>query len=353
VIVGGIWDCFFFNDELDLLEARLLELSNFVDRFVLVEGDRTFSGAPKPLVFEENRERFDRWASKIVHLVARIDPTLTWEWDRENQQRAAMATYLAQAAPDDLILLGDVDEFPDRDSFEYLRSHRGPPLRLRLHHAVYFANWLLPRGWSNSTLAFRPDQLHEPMVRVQLGDFHREWDGYQEFQLDDAGLHASFLGGAQSVRRKLDAYSHQEYNDGRFTGAPHLERCLEYGIHFQGREVVRRLQRQELGPMLRRMSERPESAHFFNFRRPPMGSFRTRAYCGYTWLRARWAGMPEWLMRFLDRHERAVTGPGMPVFWLLDVALRLRRRLVPTPESSHGENLDDYIKNPPVVLTWR
>lgn len=39
-----IYDIFSFNNELDMLGLRLEILSPYVDYFVLVEADRTFSG---------------------------------------------------------------------------------------------------------------------------------------------------------------------------------------------------------------------------------------------------------------------------------------------------------------------
>jgi beta-1,4-mannosyl-glycoprotein beta-1,4-N-acetylglucosaminyltransferase len=51
-LIGGavmIYDCFMFCDELDLLEIRLHELADLVDKFVVVEGDLTLSGKPKPV----------------------------------------------------------------------------------------------------------------------------------------------------------------------------------------------------------------------------------------------------------------------------------------------------------------
>jgi beta-1,4-mannosyl-glycoprotein beta-1,4-N-acetylglucosaminyltransferase len=42
---------FWFFDELELLDLRLHELADVVDRFVLVEATTTFSGAAKPLSF--------------------------------------------------------------------------------------------------------------------------------------------------------------------------------------------------------------------------------------------------------------------------------------------------------------
>ena len=51
-----------------MLEARLQELDSVVDKFVLVESPRTFSGQPKPLHFKDNRARFAAFSQKIVYI---------------------------------------------------------------------------------------------------------------------------------------------------------------------------------------------------------------------------------------------------------------------------------------------
>ena len=43
-----IYDCFTFYNELDLLEIRLNVLNDVVDRFVLVEMNKTHMGDDKP-----------------------------------------------------------------------------------------------------------------------------------------------------------------------------------------------------------------------------------------------------------------------------------------------------------------
>lgn len=352
-----IWDCFFFNNELDLLEARLDELDEAVDRFVIVEGDRTHTGSLKSSIFDQNRERFGRWADRIHHIVARLDAEISSPRAaraRDDQQRAALGRDLADVTgPDDLIFVSDVDEIPDRDVVRYLVGRRGPPIRLRLDHGIYFANWVMPRRWSNGTLAFRGDQLGEKMVLQRLGHPQRNWEGYEEIQLDDAGSHISFLGGVETIRRKFTAYSDDEFNDIRFHGAPHLERCIEYGVHYQGRDVLRRLRRQELTPLLRRLSERALMSPFFDFTPAPLSAFQARAYCGYTWLRTNVRRVPEGFLRKLDERPGLVTGPGASGFWILDAALRARRRFRPVNHWALTAGVDPTARTRTVAERWR
>ncbi len=52
-----------------MLKFRLTEHNDFVDTFILVEATKTFSGKPKPLYFQDNKEMFSEFLHKIVHIV--------------------------------------------------------------------------------------------------------------------------------------------------------------------------------------------------------------------------------------------------------------------------------------------
>ena len=81
-----IWDAFPFCGELDLLECRLTELSEYVHRFVIAESNVTYTGLPKPLHYQENAARFEAWAGKITYVVVDTSSHLTAP-SRENAQR--------------------------------------------------------------------------------------------------------------------------------------------------------------------------------------------------------------------------------------------------------------------------
>src|SRR5579884_2037055 len=108
-----IFDAFLFFDELKILKLRLEELGDVVDRFVLVESTRTFSNRSKPLHFLDNQHLFRKYASKIRHVVVEDMPErYESAWDVEAFQRNAILRGIEGAAPDDLIIISDVDEIP-------------------------------------------------------------------------------------------------------------------------------------------------------------------------------------------------------------------------------------------------
>ncbi len=245
-----VHDCFHFNDELDLLDTRLRLLSPVVDEFVIIESRHTFTGQAKPLVFADNRERYATYAHKIVHIEADLSLPTTSAWDREDAQRRAMGSFIARHDDDHLFMVGDVDEFPLPATVEALRAGCTVPVRIGMRHSLYYANWELPTEFEFGTMVFRPSQLDHLMVRAILGDRHDEWATYVEDYVVDAGRHLSFLGGPAAIRKKLAAYSHQEYNNARFRGPRHLEEVVKRGIQLDGVWALRRLRSSEFDSVI-------------------------------------------------------------------------------------------------------
>ena len=64
-----IIDCFIFYNEFDLLTYRLNLLNDVVDYFVLVESRHTFVGKEKSLFYNENKQLFEIFNHKIIHII--------------------------------------------------------------------------------------------------------------------------------------------------------------------------------------------------------------------------------------------------------------------------------------------
>src|SRR3954470_19749172 len=136
----AVWDTVLLNDELDLLELRLRVLGDIVDRFVVVEADRTFTGLPKPLHLADNRHRFTPWRDKLVPVVATLDAQAPSPWDREHQQERRQRDALSGLDADDLLVVGDIDEVPHPHVLRHLAERLATPTRLVMRHALYRGN---------------------------------------------------------------------------------------------------------------------------------------------------------------------------------------------------------------------
>ena len=118
-----IFDFFLFNNELDLLKIRVGALDSIVDQFLVVETSVNFNGVPKE----------KSWGEIILSVSPKIEYILIEEsayevcnnvskralnWCRESLSRNELARFEHLVADEDLVLLSDPDEIPDRSCIE-------------------------------------------------------------------------------------------------------------------------------------------------------------------------------------------------------------------------------------------
>ena len=106
-----IYDCFSYWDEDLLLDLRLNILNNYVDYFVIIEGNKTWQNNFKKLKF--NIENFPNFKDKIIYIPVEDMPDGDNPYKRENFQRNCISRGLANASNDDLIIISDLDEIPN------------------------------------------------------------------------------------------------------------------------------------------------------------------------------------------------------------------------------------------------
>jgi tetratricopeptide (TPR) repeat protein len=205
-----IFDVFLFNNELRILRMKLHEMADWVDAFVLVEARQTFTGAPKPLVFQEHREAFAAFADKIVHVVVdRFPDFVRHPWAREYYQRDMGVVGLSgRVREDDLVIISDSDEVISRDALKgfegdyapmglermrFFLNYRQalPPSRLRQYPSVWRARYLSSIGLSNARETIRADKK---VVGVS-----------------PAGWHFTSVADAGGIAEKLSNTSHQQF----------------------------------------------------------------------------------------------------------------------------------------------
>lgn len=106
-----IYDCFSYWDEDLLLELRLNILNNYVDYFVIVEGNKTWQNNPKKFRF--NIKNFSKFKNKIIYIPVTDMPDGDNPYLRENFQRNCISRGLIKSSPEDLIIISDLDEIPN------------------------------------------------------------------------------------------------------------------------------------------------------------------------------------------------------------------------------------------------
>lgn len=230
-----IYDGFIFFNELDLLEIRLHELEKVVDRFVIVEATKTFTNKPKPLYYLDNKERFLEFSDKIIHVVVDEFPEYTNAWDYEKHQRNAIARGLKNCHPKDTVIISDVDEFPSKDAIAKYKDTEEPVILIQKFF-YYYLNCLCchrfgirRRRWLGSCIL--------PFSKLSSADEIRANGRSKAMykKIKNGGWHFSYLGGTEMIRHKIQSFSHQEYNDEKYTNTEKLEEVIKNGRDLFGR----------------------------------------------------------------------------------------------------------------------
>ena len=112
-----VYDCFSYWDEDLLLEIRLNILNDYVDYFVIVEGNKTWQNNTKKLQFNINN--FKKFKDKIIYVPVEDMPDGDDPYTRENHQRNCISRGIKNAQEEDLIMISDLDEIPNPNKLNF------------------------------------------------------------------------------------------------------------------------------------------------------------------------------------------------------------------------------------------
>lgn len=214
-----IVDVFTYNGEADLLEIRLNILNAYVDQFIIVEAPVTFSGKPKPLYYEKQKERFKKWKDKITYFV--IDTNYSEEeiaqaesspntvgakhWKNEFLQKESIKKALTHLNDDDIVFIGDVDEIwqwgQDESAYKALKNE---VWKLKLRVYTYYLNNRSSEEFWGPIVTRYANIKNSCLNHLRTQPTIKTKDYY--------GWHFTSMGGLDEMKRKLtDSYTAETY----------------------------------------------------------------------------------------------------------------------------------------------
>ena len=225
-------DCIPFFNELDILKLRLHILDPLVDRFVIEEATHTFSGLPKDLCFEKNREMFEEFLPKITYLVVDNSPEEISTHERDKFQKNALAKALTDASDEDVLILSDVDEIPNPAVLQELVKRFDPDKIYHLAQRNFYCYLNMEEVSGNllsitgefpgverrmwlGTKVFAKKNIPESGI-IDLREISPE--DPRSVRVADGGWHFGYMGSchetdvSRRVGTKVVAAAHQEYN---------------------------------------------------------------------------------------------------------------------------------------------
>lgn len=241
-----VFDCFTFFNEMDLLEFRFKLLDPFVDYFVLAESNVTHSGEPKPLHFQQNRDRYAKWLHKIIYIEAQQDTAgmvfvpddkynpQSDAWRLENGHRNSLGQANDKISDEDHVIISDLDEMPNPYVLQKLNDVQEPVALSQLFH-YYFLNCQntgYERWWKGSIVCTGKQfkEAGPQYFRDKRNDFKA---------IPEAGWHFSFLGGLEKIKYKIRSFAHREFAKEEYLTDEHILKVMEKGEDVFKRPGVR------------------------------------------------------------------------------------------------------------------
>ncbi len=241
-----IFDCFMFFNELDILELRLQELSDVVDRFVIVESNKTHVGALKPLYFAENAQRFAPYMDKIVYVPVTDMPDNPDPWVLENHQRNSIVRGLYGLGDNDIVMISDVDEIPRSTIVEEMKNSPQEVFGLRMTMSYFYFNYICVHGeamtvWTTATRGRHIHRITPQGMRNMRFSLHKAkgasllQEQFASVQ-DHAGWHFSYIGDENHIKNKIKNFTHQEFNSEAFLNGINIDSIVQAGADVYGRD---------------------------------------------------------------------------------------------------------------------
>lgn len=230
----SVIDCTTFNGEYDLLEMRLNILDPYVDLFIIGEAELTFAGHAKELLLPKQQKRYERWFHKMLYspilshyepkildyMVAQCERDMSYPHRTAFYQKEHLQLAFKDAKDDDTIYFGDCDEIWTPYPVEEM------PRRLRQLNYTIHLNRRSSEDWYGTTVATYAKVKEYGLNQIRLK---------AEPTTTIHGHHFTNMGGYEAVKKKLETYDHQEFNNPEYMDK--LKERVESGQDFIGRPI--------------------------------------------------------------------------------------------------------------------
>ena len=223
-----IYDCFSYWDEDLLLELRLNILNEYVDYFVIVEGNKTWQNNYKKLRFNINN--FQKFENKIIYIPVEDLPDGDNPYLRENFQRNAISRGFEKVEDDDLVIISDLDEIPNPEKIQSFKKSMKYAVFEQMHfyYKINLQSQFNPK-WYGSRICIKKYLKSPQWLRSQKIKKYPFWK-FNKIKwniIKNGGWHFSYLMSPEEIKKKLASFAHSEYNNRKYTNLKKIEDSIK------------------------------------------------------------------------------------------------------------------------------
>lgn len=228
-----VFDVFPFFNELDILEIRLNILDPYVDCFILSEATKTFSGIEKPLYYQENKKRFEKFNHKIIHNIVKDTTAIELHpYQRDVFQKDNIKKVILENSSDeDVIIWSDVDEVPNPEAIADLDSYfeQNAIFHFAQENCMGYLNLVEVGGIiSAMTVDWDYDDRRRwlgtklfgksILEKYTLSELRSKQENEKNYRIFPGGWHWSYVGSEglsveERVLKKIECAAHSELNN--------------------------------------------------------------------------------------------------------------------------------------------
>ena len=209
-----IYDCITYCGEDLLLNLRFETLNNYVDKFVIIEGNKYFNGEKKPKFFD--LKKFNKFKNKIDYFFIEDFPEYRGDnYLYEHYQRDQIKRGLCGLAPDDIVILSDADEIPNLKNKNFMK-HDSTIFLQNMYYYKLNIHFYQGLKWNNKSAGTKcckykfftsGQNIRNFRVKnIPWWRFDQKIKRYVEF---DGGWHFAFLMNINEISEKLARFDHE------------------------------------------------------------------------------------------------------------------------------------------------
>lgn len=220
-----IYEFCYFNNELDILAAKLDAAKDKVDRFIIIESPTDLLHRPKPLYYMENRDRLSDHAHKIIHVIPKDSSQDKIGYALFRERLSKVRYVLEKCKPNDIIIISDPDVVLRPETYDAVER-----MHLDENEGVVSCRWY------QYYMDYQYGKYHEyTNVFLFKNTVAHEWETVHRWKpvgdvIVDGGWHFSKLGGVDAVMESISGYPHLELDTPEKKNRETLLKKMEEGI---------------------------------------------------------------------------------------------------------------------------
>jgi Glycosyltransferase family 17 len=254
-----LFDCFMFNDEIEILEQRIGEYSDIIEQFIVAESRYSFDGSKKRLWATEFLDQNPHLHDKIRILEYGIPDSLRnssrfERWGIERYARQFLTNGIRLLPAKSYVILSDIDEFPSKSQIlsaidrSYISSAPTPVVLGKLNlWSSSDSNW--------NTVRIGPSELFLDLNSIRYMK--------APIAVGDPGVHMTWLyGNFDEFISKIRTTAHSEFDKSEDFVLTLLNFSEKYQVSHLGRfrrkgfGLLKFANQEDLSPILRALAQK-------------------------------------------------------------------------------------------------